>query len=238
MWEILQFDTIDSTNAELKRRTDAAHGTVICSVQQTQGRGRLGRSFQSPEGGLYLSVLLRRTEPPEQLLHLTPMAAVAVRRAIFDACGIWTQIKWINDLVLHGKKVCGILTELAGKDRIILGIGINCTTETFPPELADIATSLHAHCAVDLHRLTSALLLRLQELDAGLFSRKAEWMREYAAACLTVGKPVQLLRAGTKREAFAEGIDENGGLLVRFDDGTRETVTMGEASVRGLYGYI
>ena len=237
-WQIMDYESIDSTNSALKRMTDAAHGTVVCSRTQTAGRGRLGHSFASEEGGLYLSVLLKREEPPEKLLHLTAMTAVAVRRAIMDACGAETQIKWVNDLVLNGKKVCGILTELAGQGRYIIGIGINCNTEAFAPELQEIATSLCKHCGrVDMVRLREALVVRLQELDAGLFSQKEAWMDEFARHCLTLGKPVRLLRAQNCTEAFAEGIDADGALLVRLADGTRQTVSAGEVSVRGLYGY-
>ena len=237
-WQITEYESIDSTNSALKRMTEAAHGTVICSRVQTQGRGRLGRSFASEEGGLYLSVLLKRDEPPESLLHLTAMAAVAVRRAIMDACGLQTQIKWVNDLVCEGKKVCGILTELAGQGRYIIGIGINCNTVEFAPELREIAESLCSFCGrVDIAHLRDALIARLQELDRGLFSQKEAWMREFSEHCLTVGKPVRLLRAGTCTEAFAEGVDADGALLVRLADGTRQTVSAGEVSVRGLYGY-
>ena len=96
MQEVIQLEEVSSTNAVLKAMPEAKHGTVLLAKRQTAGRGRLGRSFASPEGGLYLSWLLCRKETPEQLLHLTPMVAVAVRRAIADACGLWTDIKWIN----------------------------------------------------------------------------------------------------------------------------------------------
>ena len=105
MQEVIQLEEVSSTNAVLKAMPEAKHGTVLLAKRQTAGRGRLGRSFASPEGGLDLSWLLCRKETPEQLLHLTPMVAVAVRRAIADACGLWTDIKWINDLQVQGKKV-------------------------------------------------------------------------------------------------------------------------------------
>lgn len=237
-WGLIFRQSVDSTNAVLKTMADAPHGTVLCSRVQTGGRGRLGRAFCSPEGGLYVSVLLKRPEPLEQLLHLTPMAAVAVRRAIWDVCAVDTQIKWINDLVKDGRKLCGILTEVAPQGGVILGIGINCNTKEFPQELKNTAGSLHTFCgAVDRDALLQGLILRLKELDRELFSGKREWMEEYAAHCITLGKEVQLLKAGEMRRAFATGLDENGGLLVRLPDGREETITMGEVSVRGLYGY-
>ena len=128
-WTLIRYKTIDSTNTALKTMTDATHGTILCSSVQTAGRGRLGRSFHSEEGGLYLSLLLKRQEPLDQLLHLTPMVAVAVRRAIKDVCSLDADIKWINDLQIQGKKICGILTEVAPQGGIIIGIGINCNTE-------------------------------------------------------------------------------------------------------------
>ncbi len=232
MGKLIKLEEIPSTNAALKAMPEAEHGTVLLAKRQTAGRGRLGRSFASPDGGLYLSLLLCRAEPPEQLLHLTPMVAVAVRRAIADACGLWTDIKWINDLQVQGKKVCGILTELDGLGRIIVGIGINCRTTEFPPELRDIAASLHEFVPVDEEALLHALLRRLEELDKGLICQKEAWMTEYAAACITLGREVELLRGDSCRQAFAETIDENGALCVRFPDGTRETVFMGEASIK------
>ena len=232
MFKLIKLEEIPSTNAALKAMPEAEHGTVLLAKRQTAGRGRLGRSFASPEGGLYLSLLLRRAEAPAQLLHLTPMVAVAVRRAIFDACGLWTDIKWINDLQVQGKKVCGILTELDGIGRIIVGIGINCHTVEFPPSLNGIAASLHEFVPVDEEALLNALLLRLQELDEGLQSQKAAWMAEYAAACITVGREVELVRGNVCRPAFAEAVNEDGALSVCFPDGTREAVFMGEAQIK------
>ncbi len=212
---------------------DAPHGTVLCSERQTAGRGRLGRTFVSSEGGLYLSLLLKRREPLDRLLHVTPMAAVAVRRAIRDLYPLDVDIKWINDLQIRGKKICGILTEVAPQGGIIIGIGINCNTEAFPPELKDIAGSLREFCGmVDTEALLRALLRRLAELDEGLFSRKAKWMEEYRQNCISLHRDVLLLSPTGQREAYAEDIGENGELHVRFPDGSREAVSMGEVSLR------
>ncbi len=212
----------------------APHGTVLCSEIQTAGRGRLGRTFVSSEGGLYLSVLLKRKEPLNELLHVTPMVAVAVRRAIRDLYPtLQVDIKWINDLQLRGKKICGILTEVAPQGGVIIGIGINCNTQGFPPELKDIAGSLREFCGmVDTEALLRALLRRLAELDEGLFSRKAKWMEEYRQNCISLHRDVLLLSPTEQREAYAEDIGENGELLVRLPDGSREAVSMGEVSLR------
>lgn len=232
-WRITRFDEIDSTNSALKRCPDAPHGMVFVARRQTGGRGRLGRVFASPEGGVYLSVLLRPNVSPDKLLHLTPMVAVAVRRAIFDVCGLWVDIKWINDLLCGGKKLCGILTEAAG-DAVIVGIGINCGTEVFPPELRDIATSLKLELgtAPQEEALIAATVRRLREMDAALLTQREAWLAEYAAACVTLGKTVQLLRGDRRETVFAEGLDENGALIVRYENGSRATVNSGEVSVR------
>lgn len=237
-WTLIRYKTIDSTNTALKAMENAPHGTILCSDVQTAGRGRLGRTFVSEDGGLYLSLLLKRQESLDQLLHLTPMVAVAVRRAIRDLYPLQVDIKWINDLLVQGKKICGILTEIAPQGGVIIGIGINCNTEAFPPELQTIAGSLREFCGyVDKELLLQQLLFRLKELDHCLFSHKAQWMEEYSSACISINQEVLLLSPTEQREAFAEGLGENGELLVRFPDGTRQLVSMGEVSLRGKTAY-
>lgn len=234
-WSAEELQAVDSTNAELRRRGSAPHGTVLVARRQSAGRGRLGRTFASPHG-VYLSALLRRDEPPEQLLHLTAMTAVAVRRALLDACGVDTKIKWVNDLLLGEKKLCGILVEATGDGRYIVGIGINCNTD-----LLDLPLELRQTAAVirgDETALIDALVRRLEEMDEGLLRNQTAWMREYSEHCCTVGSQVRLLRAGESAEAFATGVAENGALLVRYPDGTTAAVQSGEASVRGRDGYI
>ncbi len=242
-WQLLRYDEIDSTNSALKRMPDAPHGTVLLARRQTGGRGRLGRQFASPTGGIYLSALLRPNVPSQELLALTPMAAVAIKRAIFDCCGIRVQIKWTNDLVYAGKKLCGILTELltdsvnGNIQGAIIGIGINCNA--LPEEVQDMATSLQqitGH-SIDQEALVAAILQRLQELDAALGSERPAWLREFEAACISVGKTVQVIHGDSRRTAFAEGIDEFGGLRVRWEDGSSEVISSGEVSIRGMYGY-
>lgn len=238
-WNVEWLEETDSTNRELKRRPDAPHGSVVAARRQTDGRGRLGRSFCSPDGGLYLSVLLRPSAPPELLLHLTAMAAVATRRAIAEVSGISAGIKWVNDLVLDGKKLCGILTEWCGTAAII-GIGINVNTAAFPDELLPSVTSLRLLTGrtLSVEALADALARQLVAMDAALLTERETWLSEYAAHCVTVGKPVRLLQGGAEvGTAFAAGIDAQGGLLVRYDDGTTDVIRSGEVSVRGTDGY-
>ena len=219
------FPTVDSTNAYLKdlARNGASHGTVVIADHQTAGRGRLGRSFASPKGqGLYLSVLLRQA--PD--LRLTPMAAEAVRRAVLEVSGFETQIKWINDLVANGKKLCGILTELCG-DAVIVGIGINC--QGTPHK---VATSLEEEGhPCDRSRLAAAVIKQLSQMSPA-------WLQDYKLHCLTIGQDVQLIQNDTVRYAHVDDMDEQGALLVTLADGTKERIFSGEVSVRGLYGYL
>jgi BirA family biotin operon repressor/biotin-[acetyl-CoA-carboxylase] ligase len=161
------------------------------------------------------------------------MVAVAVRRAIMDICPVDVEIKWINDLLIQGKKICGILTEVAPQGGVIIGIGINCNQDTFPEELREIAASLKEFCGeVDRQQLLQALIIRLQELDQCLISHKVQWMEEYESVCVSIGREVLLISPTETREAFSHGIGKNGELLVRFPDGHEEQITMGEVSLR------
>ena len=244
--ETLCLETAVSTNDEAKRlaRQGAAHGTVVLADHQTGGRGRLGRIFSSPSGqGIYCSVILRFDTPPERLLCLTPVAAEAVRRAIGEITGLSPQIKWINDLVLDGRKLCGILTELVLDPHgtaAVVGIGINCgqRRRDFPPELQDTAVSLSMYRPTDREPLICAVLRQLLEGAEAVRTDPAEWMASYRSHCLTIGQDVQLLRDNTIRYGHADGMDDDGALLVTLADGTKERVFSGEASVRGLYGYV
>lgn len=243
------FDTIDSTNTHAKElaRQGASHGTVLLAGSQSAGRGRLGRSFHSPQGsGIYMSVILRPGCKPRELMHLTCAAGTAMCDAVEAVCGIRPGIKWINDLVLQSRKIGGILTELGfaadgSVDYAVIGIGINCNQpqESFPPELQSIASSLYAVTGkpVSTASLIAAMLVCLEAMSRKLLTGKAEIMDRYRRDCLTIGKEVQLHGALTGT-AFALNIDDDGGLLVRLEDGTVHTVQSGEVSVRGLYTYV
>ena len=242
-WDVLRYDTVDSTNNVCKAL--AAQGldnTAVIARAQTAGKGRLGRSFQSPEGGLYLSVLCRNC-PAEQLLTVTPLAAVAVCRAVESLCCTECGIKWCNDVVLHGKKLCGILTESSlfpdgGAAWLVVGIGVNVGQTAFPPDIADTATSLALHgLSVSPDALADAILAQLTALRTVL-TDPAEWLAEYRRRCVNLGRPVRVLRGNTVRQATALAIDEQFGLTVQYENGETETVRSGEVSVRGLYGYI
>lgn len=245
------YPSIDSTNnqAKLLARQGAPHGTVLIADRQTGGRGRMGRTFQSPAGmGVYLSVILRPQCPPAELMHLTCAAATAMCRAVADVAGFRPQIKWINDLVWNKKKLGGILTELSVDsktgltDYAIVGIGINCrqSEQDFSPELRSMAASLSMAAGKDISpaRLAAAMILHLIQMDTVLMTQKAQIMSFYRKNCITLGENVAVHQADRIRFGKAVDLDDNGSLLVEFSDGNMEFVSSGEVSVRGMYGYL
>lgn len=246
---VLYRDAVTSTNDVLKAmaRDGAPEGTVLLVGEQTRGKGRLGRSFTSAAGkGIYLSALLRPNLPPEALLPLTGFTAEATIRAVRRAAGAEAGIKWVNDLILNGKKLCGILTESVfweGRlDCVIVGVGLNVNYDRadFPEELRDMAGSLKTELgrSFALAPIAAAMIEELDALYAALLSGDtAPYLAAYRDHCLTLHKDVQLIQNGISRPAFALDVDDALGLLVRYGDGTEALIRSGEASVRGLFGY-
>ena len=199
------------------------------------------------QAGIYLSVLLRPQLPPGELLGVTGMTAVAISRAVERAAGVRPGIKWTNDLVLGGRKLCGILTEMAleGETQmtqsLVIGAGVNVshTPEDFGPEVSRMATSLvQEGFPVSRAALAAAMAEELFVLADALGGDVTAWVEAYRRQCVNLGKPVRLLWTEGQTEAVAEDIDEQFGLTVRLPDGSRQTVRTGEVSVRGLYGYV
>lgn len=247
---LLCFSEVDSTSNYLKRESHRLpSGAVAVANSQTGGRGRLGRAFHSPQDkGIYLSVLLKPTVEPAQALNLTAYIAVAVCEAVERTTGLRLDIKWTNDLLLAGKKVCGILTEMAIEgecgtlEYIVPGIGLNVNevTTDFPENIQKIAGSLAMKGGKPIQRgdLAAELINSLDTMYEDWVNKKGNYLERYRAACITLGKEVQILRPGREPVvAFAEEIDDDFGLIVRHPDGSRETVTSGEVSVRGLLDY-
>lgn len=244
------FDTLDSTNDHLKAiaRRGAAEGTAVIADRQTGGHGRLGRSFHSPAGqGIYLSYLLRPRCGPGELMHLTCAVAVSMADAVARSAGFRPGIKWTNDLVSGRRKLGGILTELGLTpqgvvDYAIVGIGINCcqSPEDFPPEIASMAASLSmvTETTTDRPRVAAAMLEALHHLEGTLLTDREATLRRYRADCVTLGQDISLLRGDKVRHGRAVDIDDWGALVVSYPDGTREHVSSGEVSVRGMYGYL
>ncbi|MBQ7089477.1 MAG: biotin--[Clostridia bacterium] len=223
-------EELPSTNTALKEMAAAGApmGTVLIADRQTCGRGRLGRQFHSPEGGLYLSVLV----PPADTV--TCRAAVAAARAIGRLCDAKIDVKWVNDLFLNGRKVAGILAEgVLAPDgtltAVVLGIGVNVGETTFPDELKPIATSLgNEGYALTREDLASAFLTGLtQTLCADV-----SVMDEYRRRNLVLGRQITVLRGGETYPATAEGITDDGHLVARTADGCVHELSSGEVSIR------
>ena len=239
-----------STNDVLKAlaRQGAPQGTAILAGQQTNGHGRLGRSFHSPEGmGIYLSILLRPDCAPTELMHLTCAAAVAMCDAVETAAGFRPGIKWTNDLVYGHRKLGGILTEMGLSPRgtvdwCIIGIGINCCHQPgdFPEELRDMAGSLEmvTGTRIDPARLAAVMLDSLHRMSTRLLSDKEAILDAYRTGCITIGKEICVVRGDDIRHGKALQVDADGALVVSYSDGTTEAVNAGEVSIRGMYGYV
>ena len=244
-------DQTGSTNDDLKAlaRQGAPHGTVLIADRQSGGHGRMGRSFHSPGGvGIYFSILLRPDCQPGQLMHLTCATAVAMCDAVEQAAAFRPGIKWTNDLVCGKHKLGGILTELGlsakgSVDYAIIGIGINCCQREsdFPQEIRSIAASLSMVTGRDIDRaaVAAAMMDAFATMDRKLLRSKAEILDRYRKDCITIGQEISLLRVGEAvRHGKAIDMDDDGFLIVAFEDGHRETVSSGEVSVRGMYGYL
>lgn len=244
------FGSLPSTSDEAKHlaQLGSPEGTTVIARRQTAGRGRMGRQFDSQQDlGLYLSVILRPNCLPQQLMHLTCAMAVAACDAVAQLGGLRPQIKWTNDLIAGGKKLGGILTELSIDSKTglteyaVVGFGINClhTHSDFPETLQDMAISLAmCHCAATPSQLAGVLLSEIFAKNAILLTEKAAIMDRYRALCMTTGKDIMLQQGKDCLYAKALGIDDDGGLLVRLADGSEKSVTSGEVSVRGMYGYL
>lgn len=212
---------VGSTNTELKKLAlrGAPHGTVLCASSQTDGRGRMGRSFASPEGGLYLSMLLRPELPPPETLGIMPSAAAALCLCL-DGIGVRAGIKWPNDILLGGKKLAGILTEgftdTSGRFGMILGVGLNVNTRCFPEELADIAVSLYLHGGgtYSIPDLALRLTASLDDMFAAYSEDRRAYLGIYRERCLTPGKTVTLPGGGS---ALALGINDDFSLSLERD---------------------
>ena len=233
-------DRLDSTNtrAKLLAAQGAPHGYLVCADSQSSGRGRFGRAFFSPErSGVYISYILRPTLPAERAVMITSMAAVAVARAIETVADVDVKIKWVNDLYVNDRKVCGILCEASmdfetGQlEYAVLGIGINVTAMKFPAELADIATSIENECgkSVSRSRLIAEISNQLEALYGQLETR--EFMKESRERSNVIGREVEVSRGGERFPARVLDIDESGRLVIQTADGVSR-VGSGEISLK------
>lgn len=226
------FENIDSTNNEAKKRARSGEKMpfLICAETQSAGRGRLGRSFYSPDGtGLYMSLAFEVKSDMADALSVTSAAAVATADAIDELCGTSCTIKWVNDIYVDGRKVCGILAEAVlgeNKNIIVVGIGVNCTTVNFPDDIKDRAGSIGK---VDRNMLAASIAKKLLRYAENLHSRC--WMDDYRARSMVVGKDITYIENGIAKSAKAIDIDHNGGLIIG-ENGEIKTLSTGEISVR------
>lgn len=246
---IIYYKQLDSTNAEIARLASqgAEHGTVVVADAQTAGKGRKGRSWESPaRENIYMSILLRPNCRTEKAPMLTLAMAYGVAEVIQELGFCEVQIKWPNDLVLSGKKICGILTEMQLKgseiDYVVVGVGVNVNTRKFPAELEDKATSLFLECSKQFERETIVdnIVARFESVYQQLMEGEdLSFLRDsYNSMLVNVGKEVRVLEPRNEYTAYAQGINSRGELIVRTLEGEEKTIYAGEVSVRGIYGYV
>ena len=237
----------DSTNLWIKRlaKEGASEGTLALAEFQSAGRGRLGRSWEVPEGtSVMMSILLRPKFEPQYAPTLTLVMGMAVAKAV-KSLGFDVSIKWPNDVVVSHKKICGILTEMGvrdGKiDYAVIGVGINVNIKEFPEEMADKATSLYLESGKEFDRSQiPGLVMEAFEEYYEKFAATCDLSglkEEYESILANYNQSVRVL-AKEPYEGVARGITDGGELLVEKTDGTIVAVSAGEVSVRGLYSYV
>ncbi|MGB3367087.1 MAG: biotin--[acetyl-CoA-carboxylase] ligase [Acidaminobacteraceae bacterium] len=247
--KIHYFEEISSTSTYAKEiaTKGCEGGTLIISELQVEGRGRLGRNWESPKGsGIWMSLVLKPDLAPTKASKITQIAAAAVVIAVNNIYKLEAKIKWPNDIVINGKKICGILTEMNAElnhiNYIVVGIGVNVNTENFPIDLEDKATSIfnitseksnRIPLIVEILKIFEELYVKyLEEYD---FTEVLEINRKYSA---TIGRDVVVTRRNDVLKGFAYDLNDEGELLIRKEDEKIETVYYGEVSVRGINGYI
>lgn len=249
--EIYHKEITGSTNQDVKELAlqGAADGTVVYADMQTAGRGRRGRSWLSQKGeSLLFSLLLLPDISPDKASQITLLMALAVAKVLREQYAFDAKIKWPNDIVVGGKKVCGILTELYpdgnGNYFIIVGCGINVRQKTVPDELQDIATSLllesSHHSLIATDELLQGVLAEFEQYY-GRFLTGANleaFVEEYNAWLVSLDKEVRVLDPKGEYNGISKGINNKGELLVELPGGELIAVYAGEVSVRGLYGYV
>ena len=243
--DIMVYDTVDSTNLKARQLAaeGAEHGTTVIAGRQTSGKGRLGRSFFSPREGIYMSIIIRPSFDLAGMPPVTAAAAVAVADAIRSVCGKDAGIKWVNDIYLDGRKICGILTEgitdfESGRiEALVIGIGINTSVKNFPKELLDTAGALEG----DYSRSELAAGIIRGTLDFVAHPENSTFISSYKQKSIVIGKNIKVYKGRYNISpeddlpavpATALDIDNDGRLIVRYGDGSREALSSGEISIR------
>ena len=247
--EVLYFDTIDSTNTKAQELAEKGYpsGTLVVADKQESGKGRRGRSWVSPSGtGIFMTLMIKPDINPNNASMLTLVAALAVAKAITSVTGEKALIKWPNDIVVNGKKVCGILTEMNAQfdyiNNIVVGIGINVHNESFPEEISQMASSLMIEAGGKrFHRaqiIAETMSYFEQYYDTFLKTQDlSALVREYDELLVNRNKSVRVLDPKEPFDGKAMGITPKGELIVETWE-SRKLVSSGEVSVRGIYGYV
>lgn len=247
--KILYFDSIDSTNNEIKRQAEKelVPGMLAIAEEQTAGRGRRDRNWVSPPGtGIWMSFPVKPDLPPYKAPMITLVTALAVAKAIEEETGLEALIKWPNDIVVNGHKITGILTEMSAEmtsiHYVVIGIGINVNTEEFPEEIRETASSLYIEGGnrIKRSRLVASFGKYFEKYyemfcEAGNLSTIRP---EYEERLVNKDKEVFIIEKDNKIKRTAIGIGDEGELIVKDEAGNEEKIIAGEVSVRGIYGYV
>lgn len=247
--KILYFDSIDSTNNEIKRQAEKelVPGMLAIAEEQTAGRGRRDRNWVSPPGtGIWMSFPVKPDLPPYKAPMITLVTALATAKAIEEETGLEALIKWPNDIVVNGHKITGILTEMSAEmtciHYVVIGIGINVNTEEFPEDIRETASSLYIEGGnrIKRSRLVASFGKYFEKYyemfcEAGNLSTIRQ---EYEERLVNRNKEVYIIEKENKLKRTAIGIGDEGELIVEDEAGNEEKIIAGEVSVRGIYGYV
>lgn len=246
---LLYFDVTGSTNIEAKKQAEngAPEGLLVVADKQEAGRGRRGRSWESPSGtNIFMTILLRPSFAPEKASMTTLVMALSTAQAIHDASGLQAEIKWPNDIVIHKKKVVGILTELAIEtdyiQYLVCGVGINVNQAELPENIKNTATSLYLESNQKMNRagLIQKVMEHFEE-NYAIFCQREDMsglLDDYNKLLVNKEAQVRVLDPLGEYDGISHGINEKGELLVEKKNGCVENVFAGEVSVRGIYSYV
>lgn len=246
-YEIVYMESVDSTNVFAMNNADSGMlKSIVVANCQTAGKGRLGRSFESSRGkGIYATLVVRPQKKAYEIASITLVVAVAVIRAFDKLLGMDTKIKWPNDIILNGKKLCGILTEMKNDGEkvkyVAVGFGINVTNEEFPEEIKDKATSIYLETGNKLERkkILAAVVKEFEELYGQYLENEdlSFMLKEYNERLINRDSEIVVEYKGEKKTATQLGIDKTGVLKVLMD-GEEKSIASGEILVRGVFGYV
>lgn len=246
---VIYYDETDSTNNRAKEggNNKEPHGTLFVADMQMAGKGRRGRVWKSPSGSsIYMTILLYPDIPPVKAPQLTLIMAIAVAEGIREVTGLETKIKWPNDIVVNGKKICGILTEMSTEidyiNHVVIGVGINVNQDTFPDDIKETASSLKMELGKRIKRsgLIAAVMKNFEKYyEIFQETEDLSGLQElYNSMLVNKDREVKVLEPGNEYKAYAIGINQTGELIVRTPDGKEKEIYAGEVSVRGVYGYV